>query len=164
MHISQSSVAHHGLLHEIEASLKHWNPGDLDNEVKYRDSLIDHLRRAAPDATVEPDYRHKHSMADIHFKWRGLSSDSEVFFQLKRHLRRNAECNRLLDEINSVFPGKNTIVVVLCGDIRRFSLQRLRDKYNDLCGADVLNSRTMVIHVYNPHALQMTAAANQSNR
>jgi hypothetical protein len=44
---------------------KQWRPQALPTELKYRDSLIAHLREQLRDVKIEPEYRHLGRTTDI---------------------------------------------------------------------------------------------------
>jgi hypothetical protein len=55
--MDKASVAWHGLTASLEAVVREWVPGNLSAESKYRDSLVLHLRKCAPGALIEKEYR-----------------------------------------------------------------------------------------------------------
>src|SRR6266481_8495140 len=108
---------------------KQWQPQALPTELKYRDSLIAHLREQLREAKIEPEYRHLGTTTDIYVKEPGLFGSSEVFVELKRDLLHKAQLDRLVGQIESLQPGKNAILVVLCGETNPALVSRFKEKY-----------------------------------
>lgn len=108
---------------------KQWKPQALPTELKYRDSLIVHLREQLRDAKIEPEYRHLGTTTDIYVKQPGFFGSSEVFVELKRNLLQKAQYDRLVGQIESLEPKKTPIIVVLCGETNPALLTRLRERY-----------------------------------
>ena len=109
---------------------KKWRPPLLPTELKYRDSLIAHLREHLRDAQkLESEYRHLGTTTDIYVKQPGFFSSSEVFIELKRNLLSKAQLDRLVGQIESLEPKKNPIIVILCGETDPALLARLKGKY-----------------------------------
>jgi DNA-directed RNA polymerase specialized sigma54-like protein len=108
---------------------KQWQPQTLPTELKYRDSLIAHLREQLREAKIEPEYRHLGTTTDIYVKQPGFFGSSEVFVELKRNFLQKAQCDRLIGQIESLEPRKNSIIVVLCGETNPVLLTRLRQRY-----------------------------------
>ena len=108
---------------------KQWQPQALPTELKYRDSLIAHLREQLREAKVEPEYRHLGTTTDIYVKQSGFFGSSEVFVELKRNFLQKAQCDRLIGQIESLEPKKHSIMVVLCGETNPALLTRLRERY-----------------------------------
>jgi len=117
---------------------KQWQPQALPTELKYRDSLIAHLREQLREAKIEPEYRHLGTTTDIYVKQPGLFGSSEVFVELKRNLLQKTQYDRLVGQIESLEPKKNPIIVVLCGETNPALLTRLMERYvKPLSGAGV---------------------------
>jgi hypothetical protein len=106
-----------------------WQPAQLANELQYRNSLTALLRERLPKAKIETEYRHNGTTIDIYAKEPGLFSSTEVFVELKRNLLHKAQLDRLVGQIESLQPGKNAILVVLCGDTNPALVTRLKEKY-----------------------------------
>jgi hypothetical protein len=106
-----------------------WQPGPLANELQYRNSLTALLRERLPKAKIETEYRHNGTTIDIYAKEPGLFSSTEVFVELKRNLLHKAQLDRLVGQIESLQPGKNAILVVLCGETNPALVTRLKEKY-----------------------------------
>jgi DNA-directed RNA polymerase specialized sigma54-like protein len=116
----------------FESVVKHvksWQPKPLPTELKYRDSLIAHLRGQLKEATTEPEYRHCGTTADIYVKEKGFFGSSEVFVEMKRNLTSKSQLDRLVGQIESLQPKKNFIIVVLCGETNPALLSRLKERY-----------------------------------
>ena len=109
--------------------IKQWQPNPLPTELKYRDSLIAHLRQQLKEATIEPEYRHCGTTADIYVKKKGFFGSSEVFVELKRNLTSKSQLDRLVGQVESLQPKKNFIIVVLCGESNPTFLSRLQERY-----------------------------------
>jgi hypothetical protein len=106
-----------------------WQPAQLANELQYRNSLTALLRERLPKAKIETEYRHNGTTIDIYAKEPGLFSSTEVFVELKRNLLHKAQLDRLVGQLESLQPGKNAILVVLCGDTNPALVTRLKEKY-----------------------------------
>ncbi len=106
-----------------------WQPAQLANELQYRNSLTALLRERLPKAKIETEYRHNGTTIDIYAKEPGLFSSTEVFVELKRNLLHKAQLDRLVGQIESLQPGKNAILVVLCGETNPALVTRLKEKY-----------------------------------
>jgi hypothetical protein len=113
--------------------VKEWQPQVLPTELKYRDSLVTVLRGRLRDATVETEYRHSGTTIDIYVKQSGyFGGSTEVFVELKRNLLQKTELDRLVGQIESLRPGKNSIVVILCGQTNPMLASRFKEKYKEL--------------------------------
>ncbi len=106
-----------------------WQPPELPNELQYRNSLTLLLRGRLPKAKIETEYRHSGTTMDIYVKEPGLFGSSEVFVELKRNLVHKAQLDRLVGQIESLQPGKNAILVVLCGETNPALVTRFKEKY-----------------------------------
>ena len=109
--------------------VKAWQPPVLPTELQYRNSLTELLREKLPKAKIETEYRHSGTTIDIYAKEPGLFGSTEVFVELKRNLLHKAQLDRLVGQIESLQPGKNAILVVLCGDTNPALVTRLKEKY-----------------------------------
>jgi hypothetical protein len=109
--------------------VKEWQAQPLPTELKYRDSLIAHLREKLPKEKIEPEYRHLGTTTDIYVKQEGIFGSSEVFVELKRNLQSKTQLDRLVGQIEALEPKKNAIIVVLCGETNPALLTRLKDRY-----------------------------------
>jgi hypothetical protein len=109
--------------------VQEWHPELLPTELKYRDSLTLFLRGRMPDAKVETEYRHSGTTVDIYVKQPGFFGSSEVFVELKRNLLHKAQLDRLVGQIEGLQPGKNAIVVILCGGANPALITRFKEKY-----------------------------------
>jgi hypothetical protein len=87
---------------------KQWQPQALPTELKYRDSLIAHLREQLREAKIEPEYRHLGTTTDIYVKQPGFFGSSEVFVELKRNFLQKAQYDGLVGQIESLEPKKNS--------------------------------------------------------
>jgi hypothetical protein len=110
--------------------VQEWQPGTLGTELKYRDSLAALLREKLGEAAkIEKEYRHSGTTIDIYVKQQGFFSSSEVFIELKRNLLHKSDLDRLVGQIESLQPGRNTIIIVLCGETNPALVGRLKEKY-----------------------------------
>jgi|SRR5882762_2350514 len=108
---------------------KEWQPRPSPTELQYRNSLTELLRARLPKAKIETEYRHSGTTIDIYAKEQGLFGFTEVFVELKRNLLQKPQLDRLVGQIESLQPGKNAILVVLCGDTNPALLTRFKEKY-----------------------------------
>src|SRR6266852_2547563 len=113
----------------VNKLIAEWQPAQSANELQYRNSLTALLRERLPKAKIETEYRHNGTTIDIYAKEPGLFSSTEVFVELKRNLLHKAQLDRLVGQIESLQPGKNAILVVLCGDTNPALVTRLKEKY-----------------------------------
>jgi len=113
----------------VSELIKGWQPQTLPTELKYRNSLVELLRERLPKAKIETEYRHNGTTTDIYAKEPGLFSSTEVFIELKRNLLQKAQLDRLVGQIESLQPGKNAILVVLCGDTNPALVTRFKEQY-----------------------------------
>lgn len=116
-------------LDHVEKIVHQWQPEPLPTELKYRDSLCAILRRQMKDSTVETEYRHIGTTIDIYVKKPGFLGSTEVFIELKRNLLHKAQLDRLVGQIDSLRPGKNAIIVILCGKTNPALASRFKEKY-----------------------------------
>ena len=113
----------------VNKLIAEWQPAQSANELQYRNSLTALLRERLPKAKIETEYRHNGTTIDIYAKESGLFGSTEVFVELKRNLLHKAQLDRLVGQIESLQPGKNAILVVLCGDTNPALVTRLKEKY-----------------------------------
>ena len=117
-------------LDKVFRLVRNWHPEVLPTELKYRDSLTSFLRAGLGNAKIENEYRHEGTTIDIYMKLPGFFSSTEVFIELKRNLLQKAQLDRLVGQVESLKPGKNNIIVVLCGESNPALVTRLKDKYS----------------------------------
>jgi hypothetical protein len=125
-------------LDSVVKLVKEWQPKPLPTELKYRDSLVAHLREKLPKEKIEPEYRHLGTTTDIYVKQDGFFGSSEVFVELKRNLLSKAQLDRLVGQIESLEPKKNAVIVILCGETNPSLLTRLKERYVRSHGALVV--------------------------
>jgi hypothetical protein len=116
-------------LESVIKSVKDWQPEPLPNELKYRNSLMAHLRAKLPKEKIESEYRHLGTTTDIYVKQDGFFGSSEVFVELKRSLQSKAQLDRLVGQVESLEPNKNAVVIILCGETNPALLTRLKERY-----------------------------------
>jgi len=114
---------------DVGKLVREWQPPALPTELQYRNALVTLLRERLKKAKIEPEYRHKGTTIDIYVKQPGLLGSSEVFVELKRNLLQKSQYDRLVGQIESLEPGKNAIVVVLCGETNPSLVTRFKEKY-----------------------------------
>jgi len=113
----------------VNKLVKEWQPQMLPTELAYRNSLTSLLRERLPKAKVETEYRHSGTTIDIYVKQSGVFASSEVFIELKRNFLQKAHLDRLVGQIESLQPGKNAIIVILCGETNPALATRFKEKY-----------------------------------
>lgn len=116
---------------------KEWQPPALSTELAYRNSLAALLRQQLTKAKIETEYRHSGTTIDIYAKQPGLIGSSEVFIEMKRNFLQKAQLDRLVGQIESLNPGKNAIIVVLCGETNPVLVARFKEKY-EICDSEFL--------------------------
>lgn len=131
MNINKVTVAWNGFMTSLGQAIEEWKPKTETTELGYRDSLVAHLRKCAPEARVEPEYRHAGTTADICFKWDGILFPAEAFVELKRNLHQKPQYDRLVGQIEGLDPRRNRIIVVLCGETNPTLADRLRHHYKE---------------------------------
>jgi hypothetical protein len=109
--------------------INEWQPQGQPTELKYRDSLLVFLQEKLKDAQIEKEYRHAGTTIDVYVKQAGFWGNSEVFVELKRNLLQKAQLDRLVGQVESLRPGKNAVIVVLCGETNPALEKRFREKY-----------------------------------
>lgn len=131
--ITKAAVAYSGLMSNLSYALSAWRPIQMKTEQDYRDALLEHLRSIVPDdARVEREYRHYGTTMDLYLSWRGVLMNDEVFFELKKNLKRKSDFDRLVGQIEGLNPSKNKVAVILFGDTDAGLLSRLTEKYRDV--------------------------------
>lgn len=113
----------------VNKLIAEWQPPLMPNELQYRNSLTALLRERLPKAKIEVEYRHGGTTTDIYVKEPGFFGSTEVFMELKRNLLHKAQLDRLVGQVESLQPGKNAILVVLCGDTNPALVTRFKEKY-----------------------------------
>ena len=112
----------------VEQELSKWHPPALKTESAYSEALADYLRHALPkDVRVEREYRHEGTTADLCVLLNGLLSNDKLLFEVKRSLRKKADYDRLIGQIEGLKPRQNSILIVLVGDTDPALLGRLRE-------------------------------------
>lgn len=109
--------------------IKEWRPEAQPTELKYRDALAAFLRERLKEAKVEKEYRHAGTTIDVYIKQSGFWGDSEAFVELKRNLLQKTQLDRLVGQVESLRPGKNALIVVMCGETNPALETRFREKY-----------------------------------
>jgi hypothetical protein len=131
--LSKAEVAFSGLIEGLTKIVHQWHPGELPTELRYRDSLQAFLRDAIPkDCNVEKEYRHHGTTIDLYIHWSGLLFNDRVFVEIKRNLNKKAELDRLIGQLETLRPGKATIMVVFVGRTDEALVGRLKEKYRQL--------------------------------
>ncbi len=144
--ITKVEIGENGIVPSIVALLKDWHPSSLRNELAYSNALAKHLRAVLPDdAQVDREYRHEGTTCDIRIAYK---VDDEVFLEMKWKLRKKAECDRLIGQVEGLKPRKNKIIVVLVGDTNLSLLGRLKAHFNShLADQRVGEEKFMVVCV-----------------
>jgi hypothetical protein len=145
------SVSVNGLMAELASLLKSWKPGTHRTEKEYSDELAEFLRGAVPaDAKVEREYRHHGTTMDLYLKWTGLLSETEVFFEVKKDLKKKTDFDRLVGQIEGLDPAHHRVVVVLFGNSSPQLIGRLKEKYEEAL-ADTLTQPQLLLVDKNPN-------------
>ena len=118
-------------LETVFKQVREWQPESLPTELKYRDSLAAFLREGIKDAKIETEYRHTGTTADVYVKQTGFFGSSEVFVEIKRNLIHKAQLDRLIGQVHELQPKKNSIIVVLCGDVNPALVTRFKELFAD---------------------------------
>ena len=144
--ITKVEIGPNGIVPSIAALLKNWHPSSLRNELAYSNALANHLRTVLPDdAQVDREYRHEGTTCDIRIAYK---VDDEVFLEMKWQLRKKAECDRLIGQVEGLKPRKNKIIIVLVGDINLSLLGRLKEHFNSyLANQRIGEEKFMVVCV-----------------
>lgn len=129
--IGKLQVFWSGLVPAFESLLSDWNPPILKKEIDYRDHMFNFLLQSVPsDAHVEKEYRHRGTTTDLWVKWSGVFLKSELAIELKLNLKKKAECDRLVGQLEALKPKQNPILLVLIGETDPMLLKRLKEKYD----------------------------------
>lgn len=112
--LSSIDILWNGFTPAFRDLLNDWNPGDLDSEQQYQDSLFDFLRARLPECIVQREYNEAGSRVDIYLKRKGFRGDQEAFFEVKHNLFGKSEGDRLVGQLDAMDPERRKIVVVLC--------------------------------------------------
>src|SRR6185295_14837282 len=143
--VNKASIGFNGLVSTLEELVKGWKPEPMATETGYSNALAAYLRAALPEDTrVEREYRHDGTTTDVGVIYKGILNDGEVFFELKRNLRKKTDYDRLVGQIEGLQPRKNKIFVVLVGETDPALVGRLREHckaYTD--GGFLGSSRSM---------------------
>lgn len=139
-------IGQSGIVPSIAALLEDWHPSSLRNELAYSNALANHLRAVLPDdAQVDREYRHEGTTCDIRIAYK---VNDEVFLEIKWQLRKKAECDRLIGQVEGLKPRKNKIIVVLVGDTNPSLFGRLTAHFNSyLADQRVGEEKFMVVRV-----------------
>jgi hypothetical protein len=125
---NKAAISFNGLMPTLEELVKGWKPEPMATETSYSNALAAHLRARLPeDARVEREYRHAGTTTDVGVIYKGLLSDGEVFFELKRNLKRKTDYDRLVGQIEGLKPRDNNIFVILVGDTDEALVGRLKE-------------------------------------
>jgi hypothetical protein len=128
--ITKLEITANGLLDCIEKVVNKWNPPILKNELAYSSDLAEFLRATLPtDAQIEREYRAHGTTADLWISYKGLMLKSEIFFEVKRNLKKKSDYDRLVGQIQGLIPEKNKVIVVLVGDTDVKFLDRLKEQF-----------------------------------
>lgn len=126
--VNKASIGFNGLMSTLEELVKGWKPDPMATETGYSNALAAYLRAALPEDTrVEREYRHAGTTTDVGVIYKGILSGGEVFFELKRNLKKKTDYDRLIGQIEGLRPKQNRIFVVLVGDTDDALVGRLRE-------------------------------------
>jgi hypothetical protein len=96
----------------VEGIIQSWEPGPLDKEREYSESLAACLRGALPTGlAVVREYGVGNGVADI-------CIDDRVFIEVKNNLVRPGTLDRLLGQLARYKRTGKRVIVVLVGDVR----------------------------------------------
>lgn len=144
--IEKLYVTWNGLVPTLASAVKEWIPPKLKSEISYRNSLLEEIRKAVPEDTrVEKEFRHRGTTIDIWLNWKGLIGSDELAFELKLNLKRKADFDRLVGQIEGLDPRKNKIIIILIGETEKSLLDRLTEKYRE----QVVNSDPPTMAIIN---------------
>ncbi len=129
--LTKAGIGWSGLMDNLVPVVEEWAPGELSDELKYRNSLADYLRECAPEARIEKEYRDGGTTADLFLKWQGIVQSEEVFFELKYNLSKKAAYDRLIGQVHALDPKKRNILIVLCGKTDPALAGRLKDQLRE---------------------------------
>jgi hypothetical protein len=145
------SVSVNGLMPELASLLNSWQPGNHRTEKEYSDELAEFLRGAVPsDAKVEREYRHHGTTMDLYLRWKGLLSETEVFFEVKKDLKKKTDFDRLVGQIEGLEPARNFVVVLLFGTSSPQLIGRIKEKYEEAL-ADTFSQPQLLLIDKNPN-------------
>jgi hypothetical protein len=144
---SKAEVTISGLREALLRVLTDWRPPSLKTELEYRDALFKRLREVLPeDARVEKEYRHGGTTADLYLRWKGImGGTTEVFFELKRNLRKKVEFDRLIGQVEGLDPRHLNVVIVLAGEVDAGLVARLKERYADFLAPGLFQDTWMAL-------------------
>jgi len=150
--LGKVEVSFNGLVPAMAELLNSWVPPRLQNEVAYRNHLLEELRSSLPeDARIEKEYRDRGTTIDLWLEWKGLLFSNELSLELKLDLSKKGEFDRLVGQIEGLKPKENNAIIVLIGDTNPQWTNRLKDMYQSQLDND-LDTQTMAIVEIEPDA------------
>lgn len=130
--LSKATIGFNGLLATLNDVVSGWHPEVLKTELAYSNSLAAHLRAVLPeDSRIEREYRHEGTTCDLCVVYSGLLSADRVLIEVKKDLRRKANYDRLVGQVEGLKPRKNKILVVLVGQTDPALLGRFKEHFRD---------------------------------
>lgn len=143
--MNKLTVAMNGLMPSLQSLVEEWQPGKLQKELAYRDSLMNFIKQKAPDAHVEREYRYEGTTLDLAVMWEGLVSNGRVFIELKLNLKQKSQLDRLVGQIELIDVGSNFLILVLCGETNSALYDRLRKKYRKYLNDSMLGEGNSLV-------------------
>ena len=146
--LNKAVVGFNGLISTLEDLVKAWKPEPMATETGYSNALAAYLRARLPEDTrVEREYRHAGTTTDVGVIYKGILSNGEVFFELKRNLKKKTDYDRLVGQIEGLRPKKSNIFVVLVGDTDEALVGRLREHCKPYVDGGAFDSCSMKLLV-----------------
>ena len=138
-----------GFLHDwVTKALTDWKPGTLTNEIEYHKSAEAFLRGKFPEARIEREYRHEGTTADLFVTQKiALFFTHKVFIEAKRNLKQKKDFDRLVGQVAGLGPGKNAIIILLCGETEMRWVDRLKEQYADQLGDRLVEAGMSIVVV-----------------
>lgn len=135
--VAADDLVQRGILASLHTLIESCKLPNLSKELEYSNVLADYLRSSLPeDARVEREYRHEGTTCDIYI----ACQNEEAFLEVKWQLRKKADYDRLIGQVEGLKPRKNNVVVVMIGDTNQQLLGRLQAHF-----AAYVNDRRLAI-------------------
>lgn len=116
----------------VRSIASEWTPDPMGSEQEYQEDIEPFLRAVLPEeAVLAREYMHLGSKLDFYVRLQGWIRRHEIAIEMKANLRSKSEFDRLKGQLQGYEPGKNQVILILCGDTEPSYIQQLRELYRD---------------------------------
>jgi hypothetical protein len=144
--LSKTEIRWKGLVPAVETALAAWQPALEKTELAYSNALAGHLRAVFPaDARIEREYRHEGTTCDVCVLLSGFLSEGRILIEVKRNLRKKADFDRLVGQIEGLKPKANNVILVLVGDTDPALLGRLRSQFKGYLDEGLFGTKFRIV-------------------